>query len=155
MGVAQNNILASTANANRAAQLAGSGNNALATIAAAQGNEANAMNNLAVQNAQYNTGQRQNLQNQLGVLAGEQKNAWDWNHRQKFEEDAAAKAALTESANQNIFGSLSGLSSAAITGMGMGNANGKVFDKIKGFNMGKGSIPGFNPEGFYNGYRTA
>lgn len=146
LGTAQNNILASTANAFRSAQMAGSGSNALAFLAAAQGNEANSMSNLAVQNAQFNTGQRANLQNQLGVLAGEQRNAWDWNHRQKFEDESAAKAGLLEAANLNIAGSLSGLSSVAMT----------AFNKPKKPQLtAQGTIPGFNPEGFYNGYRTA
>jgi hypothetical protein len=118
MGVAQNNLMAGTANANRAAQLAGNGNNALATIAAAQGNEGNAMNNLAAQNAQYNVGQRQNLQGQLGALASQQQQAWDWNHKQKFQEEAAAKAALQGASMQNMHAGVKGLSNLAMTAMG-------------------------------------
>jgi hypothetical protein len=116
-GSALNNLQAGTANAFRAAQMAGNGSSALAVLAAAQGNEANGMNALASQNAQYNAQQRANLQGQLGVLAGEQRFMWDYNQRQKFEEESSAKAALVESANRNVAGSLSGLSSIALTAM--------------------------------------
>lgn len=140
-GTAQNNLQGSTSNAVRSAQMAGSGNNVLATIAAAQGNEANAMNNLATQNAQFRFGQRGNLQNSLMNLAGFQDKAWDYNKRLKYDEEAAAKAALTEGSMHNINSAVGGLTSIGMLGMQSQQPT--------------GSIPGFNPEGFYNGYRTS
>jgi hypothetical protein len=143
MGVAQNNLMAGTANANRAAQLAGNGNNALATIAAAQGNEGNAMNNLAAQNAQYNVGQRQNLQGQLGALSQQQTAQWDWNHKQKFQEESAARAALKGASLQNMHSGLKGLSNLGMAYLGGQNPNAEVTPLkqttgIPGFNMPTG-----------------
>lgn len=148
-GMAQNNIQGSTANAVRSAQQAGSGNNVLATIAAAQGNEANSMNSLAASNANFLFGQRLNLQNALFNRAGYQDKAWDYNQRQKYDEEAAAKAALKESGMQNQNNALGGLASVGMMGAMQMQ---KPQPAIPGLNMQKGFIPTPNPYGTYNGF---
>lgn len=150
-GTARNNIAGATSNAVRAAQLAGSGNNVLATIAAAQGNEANAMNNLAAQNAQFQFGQRRDLMSNLLNLGNYQDKAWQLNKYEPYQQKAAAKAALTEAANQNMNGAISGLSSVAM--MGLGGMGKPKMPTIPGFDLQQGLIPTPNPYGTYNGYQ--
>jgi hypothetical protein len=117
MGTAVNKLQASTANAARAAQMAGGSNNALAAIVAAQGNEANALNNLHDQQSNYRMQMQGNLQSQLGQLAQEQKAKWDYDSRQKYEEQAQAKAALTSASLQNMHGGISNLSNLGMAGL--------------------------------------
>lgn len=84
-------------------------------------------------------------------LAARQQQAFDWNDKQKFLENAAAVRALTAASQQNIFG---GLNTAA----GIGNTStnpytgqqttspstGGIFGKLKGLFGGSG---GYTPSG--------
>ncbi|MER2996152.1 hypothetical protein [Pontibacter populi] len=117
MGNALNQIHATSANGARAAALSGSGNNALATIAAMQGQEANALNNLHDQQANYRMQMQGNLQGQLNNLAQEQRNKWQYDKADKYTEDSAAKSALTGAAMNNKHSAISSLSNLAITGL--------------------------------------
>ncbi|ARS36815.1 hypothetical protein [Pontibacter actiniarum] len=150
-GTAQNNIKGATANAVRSAQLAGSGNSMLAAIAAAQSNESNSLLNLATQSAQHQAAQRQNLQGSLMNLAQYKDKAWDWNEKQKYQEKAAAKAALTEAANQNINGAISGLASIGTTALGQKKKQMPGMPLIPGMDMQNALITSPNPYGTYNG----
>jgi hypothetical protein len=118
MGNATNNIFASTASANRAAQLAGGSNNALAAIGAASANEANLLSNLADQNATYRTQMQGNLSNQLSKLAEEKRNQWQYNKADKYTEDSAAKSALTGAAMTNRHAGITGLSNLGMSFIG-------------------------------------
>jgi hypothetical protein len=117
LGNALNAIQSTSANGARAAALSGSGNNALATIASMQGQEANALNNLHDQQANYRMQMQGNLQGNLGQLAQQQNAKWDYDARQKYEEQAAAKSALKQSSMANLHGGISNLSNLAIAGL--------------------------------------
>lgn len=80
-------------------------------------------------------------------LAQYKDKAWDWNEKQKYQEKAAAKAALTEAANQNINGAISGLASIGTTALGQK----KKQPLIPGMDMQNALMQSGNPYGTYNG----
>lgn len=127
-GTALNNLQAGTAQAARAAQLAGGGQNALAAIAAANQNQANASNDLATQNAQHRVQMMGNLQNQLGTLADERRKSWQYNQADRYTENSAAKAALTNASQSNKHNAISSLSNLGIVGL-QGLQNKKTQEK--------------------------
>jgi hypothetical protein len=62
------------------------------------------------QNQRFAIGQR-------GLLANEQNRVWDWNHRQRFLQNARAAAEYMHSGSQDISGALDNISSIGQTAM--------------------------------------
>jgi hypothetical protein len=92
----------------------------LSNIASIQGQSNAAMGNLQAQSAEQRIANIRNLMAQNNQLAGYRDKAWDYNKRQKFEENAAAIRALKGSATQNMtqgFGSALGAAGGFMGGM--------------------------------------
>lgn len=134
MGQSLAKVGANTASTINAAQQSGSANNALAVIAAAGDNQNNATNAVYNQNAQFQRAGANQLISQLGVQAGYQDKAWDYNKRKPYEEAAAAKSALSQAGKTNMNNGLAGIGSAITQG-------------ARGFMQGAGSDDGM---GGYN-----
>lgn len=121
----QDNLSGQTAGAVRSIKEAGgSGPEKLAAIAGAYGSQMNQSRNLGVQNAQAQVQNQRGLQSQLGVQAGYQDKAWQWNQQDPYVQAMAASQRLREGANQNIYGGLKGMAGAAMMGAGGGMTDG-------------------------------
>lgn len=117
--MAENNINRATQGTINTALQAGTGSaGILATASAAQANENAAMNDLATKSAQFQLQNKDKLGQALQTEAGFKDKEWDWNQKQKFQEDSATKAALIGAGKQNLFGAVSSLGSG-ITNLGM------------------------------------
>lgn len=129
--MAENNINRSTQNViSNAQQSAGSSTDLIAAYTAAQANENAAMNDLAGKSAQQQQQHRMALSQQLGNEANFVDKEWDYNKRKKYEEEAAAKAALEGSGRQNLFGAASDIGSFGMSTMG---GSGMLDDLFAGF----------------------
>lgn len=113
----QDNLSGQTAGAVRSIKEAGgSGPEKLAAIAGAYGSQMGQQRNLGVQNAQQRVANQRALQSQLGVQAGYQDKAWQWNQQDPYIQAMDAARRLREAANQNIYGGMKGMASAGIMG---------------------------------------
>lgn len=93
----------------------------------------NQLANMGMQNQMQN---QQLLANANQTQAGFEDKAWDYNEKQKFEEEAAARSALLEAGNKQIFGAMDDLGSAYIQSPSMQQAGddlaGKIGDGVRG-----------------------
>jgi hypothetical protein len=114
--LAEENLRAQQAAGMRSAGMMG-GPNALAAMTAMTRNTQNQQNQLSAQAQAWQDKNRGVLMQQLNTLAGYQDKKWDWNQRQKFMEDAAAKAALKQAGLNNIYQGVAGIGQMGVMGM--------------------------------------
>lgn len=108
--MAENNIRSGTANAlNAITQTGGGTNNILAAISGLNKNQNDAYNNLAVQGAQMNLANKDKLANANMAVAGEKKEAFDYNKNQPYMMDLQRKMALQQAAGNNMSNAMQGM----------------------------------------------
>lgn len=113
--MAEQQLLASQSGAiNKIGEVANSPAGALGAIAQTVGNTQQSQLDLAQKAAANYAQNQQNLQGQQNLIGQEQQNAWNWNQMEKFKEQAATASELQGSGMQNLYGSLSGIGTAAI-----------------------------------------
>jgi hypothetical protein len=106
-----------TANAVRSIKEAGgSGPEKLAAISGAYGSQMGAQTQLGIQNSQARMQNVRSLQGELGRLGQYQDKAWQWNQQDPYVQAMESARRLREGANQNIYGGMKGMASAAILG---------------------------------------
>lgn len=93
----------------------------LAAAAGAEDNQNDALMNLAMEGARNRNMNANALYGQLDNKGVWEDKASAYNQRQPYAEQVAAKSALTDAGNQNIYGGLEGLSKVAATATGGGN----------------------------------
>lgn len=102
-------------------EVGGSGPEKMAAISGMAGSQMAQQRQLDIQNASQRLQNMRNLQTQLtSYMAPYQDKAWTWNKRQPFEDAMAAAARLRDAANQNIYGGMKGMGTAAGLMMGGG-----------------------------------
>ena len=112
---AQDKIAANTAlGAGEVNRTALDPNQTLGALTKLYTNQTANQNNLAVQNANYQNNQLNNLKSAYQLGADYADKGWDWNTKQAFEEQynrlAADRAAYNQAANQSTQGLMTGLS---------------------------------------------
>ncbi len=70
------------------------------------GQEQAGLRNIGVASSQYAGGQQDRYLDMMGMLAGQQGAAWDWNVRMPFEYDMAAAQQMIGAGMQNIYGGI-------------------------------------------------
>ncbi len=126
----EENISGSTAQGVRAAQESANNPAALmATIAALNANQNNALTDVGVKGAEMQQNNQMNLQGALQNYAGYQDKAFDINQMQPYQQKAAAATALKGAGIQNIWG---GVENAGGTLMNMSaqNADKKKYEAM-------------------------
>lgn len=149
--LAKENIMGSQASAIKMAQDRG---DALGAISSVQNNTNNALGNLAVANANARIQNRIRLMNQNNVTGGYQQQAWDWNKRQRYMQNAAAATALMGAGRQNIWGGIDkvlGGATNAASGL-MGGGDGMGGGKINGNAGANGNPTYYNGNDANSGY---
>lgn len=102
----------------------GGGTGSLASIVRA-GNDATG--NLNSQDAMARVNNQRFAFGQRAQLANEQNRVWDYNNKQRYEENAASNAQQIGSNKQNIMNSLTGLSQIGQLGMMNGGGQGNTY----------------------------
>jgi hypothetical protein len=124
LGIGQQQIGANTAAGYRQVMDAGVGGaEKMAAIAGLNAGANDALTNLAMQNAQYQVNQQQNLQQALGQIAPYQMDQFSWNKQQPYLNAMAAAQRLRDAANTNIYGSLVQMGNIAALKKGVGDTN--------------------------------
>lgn len=109
-------IGASTAQSIRAAEEAGrTPAEILQAAAGAQGNEGEALMNLAMEGGRNQQQKANSLYGQLDNEGNWQNMASDYNERKPYAEESAAKSNLTQAGNTNIYGGLNGLAKVGVS----------------------------------------
>lgn len=115
-------IGASTAQSIRAAQEAGrTPAEILQAAAGANGNENEALMNLAMEGGRNQQQKAASLYGQLDNEGNWQNMADDYNERKPYAEESAAKSDLTQAGNTNIYGGLNGLAKVGVSSTGSNN----------------------------------
>lgn len=121
---AEQGIRQSTQNiVQQASKYARSGSDVLSMLGGAQAQEMGAMRGETMRREQRQVSLMGALSAARNKLAEEKQRAWDYNLRQKYEEDAAAKAAMKEAGMRNIEAGVTDVAGAAMQG-GMGGSGG-------------------------------
>ena len=120
----------------------GGATGSLASIVRA-GNDAT--NNLVSQDAQARMQNQRFAFGQRGIMGQQRLAKWDWDKRQKYQENAQAASALQSAGRQNMMGALDGLSSLGQTAImgGMGGGSKGVSALQKGWQMQQQSGLGY------------
>lgn len=114
---AEGNIRSNTASAIRSATGAASGSaDLLASITGIAGNEQAAFSDLAAKGADYQSMNKQRLNEALMSYAPYQEKAWDVNKYQPYEQGAAAVRALKGASRENISNAFGEISKAVSMG---------------------------------------
>lgn len=120
-------IRQSTANVvQQASKYSRSGSDVLSMLGSANQQELSALRGEASARSQRRVGLMNALSRAKESLASEKQKAWDYNLRQKYEEDAAAKAALNEAGIKNIQAGVSDIAGGAMKGGGGGKTPGGI-----------------------------
>lgn len=147
------NIESSTANAFALAKEYGGSPD----VASLMNNEMEAKNNLMIQTAGYNAENKRNLMNMLLTTGEYEKQNWDYNQRQSYDETMAMAAQKKEAGNQNTFEAIKNLSTIGITAMngmldkGRVGSGGGVGDRM----AAERSIPGIGTQRGQSGIDVA
>lgn len=104
-------------NAQQAIAAAGDRRGALATIGAINQQTNDATNNLNVESAKQRVANIKNLMTRNDVTAQWKDKVWDYNERQRYEENAAAIRALTGAGAEETNSGISGILSGILTSM--------------------------------------
>lgn len=98
----------------------------LATAAGAEDNQNEALLNLAMEGMKNRNQSANSLEGQLDNQGVWQDRAADYNQRQPYAEESAAKSALIQGGDTNIYGGLSGLGKAIAGTSGTGATGGTI-----------------------------
>lgn len=144
---AQEDIQATTSNLiQQSGKYTSSGANMLAVIAQAASGEARSKRQAEIGRQQTKLGLIDRYMGAKAAVGAEKKAAWDYNKRQLFEEEAAAKSQLSGAAIENVMGGARTMVGAGIMGgggAGAGNVNvGTNFGAAQ--NVGAAAMKGFS-----------
>jgi hypothetical protein len=145
-GFEEENIRNNQASSTRAAQMAGGGPNYLAAVSGINANTNRAYGQLGMRAAQWRDRNMQMLMQNLGRVGSYQQQG----AMAKFNEEAGTKSALTNAANQNMYGAFSGMSMAGLYAMGKfgGGANTTGAGANAGASTSSVLPPMYRPSGY-------